>query len=96
MLLQPFVENAIKYGTSQLMEPGLVRISARREGQDLCLCIEDNAGLYQPQANGDGMGMNLVDRRIKIRYGSEYGLSVACEPEKLTRTTIRLPMEAAC
>ena len=94
--LQPIVENAIKYGTSQLIEPGLVQIGAERKGDDLCLWVEDNAGLYQPPSTCDGLGMNLVDRRIKIRYGDQYGLSVACESEKRTRATILLPMVAAC
>lgn len=45
--LQPIVENAIKHGTSQLLDTGRVAISARREGQHLMLEIEDNVGLYQ-------------------------------------------------
>jgi two-component system LytT family sensor kinase len=94
--LQPIVENAIKYGTSQLMEPGRVRIGAAREGNELRLSVEDNAGLYQPREKCDGLGMNLVDRRIKLRYGNQYGLGVECEPDRLTRVTIRLPMEEAC
>ncbi len=93
--LQPIVENAIKYGTSQLLEPGRVEIGAAREGEGLSLWVEDNAGLYQPRENSDGLGMNLVDRRIKIRYGDQYGLDVKCEPDRFTRVTIRLPMEDA-
>lgn len=91
--LQPIVENAIKYGISQLIEPGQVEIGAQQEGNNLCLWVEDNAGLYRPTADSDGLGMNIVDRRIKIRYGEQYGLSVECEPERHTRVTIRLPME---
>lgn len=94
--LQPIVENAIKYGISQLLEPGQVCIGAAREGSDLCLWVEDNAGLYQPKETCDGLGMNLVDRRIKIRYGEGYGVQVACEPDLHTRVMIRLPMEEAC
>lgn len=94
--LQPIVENAIKYGTSQLMEPGRVRIGAAQEGDEIRLWIEDNAGLYQPKESCDGLGMNLVDRRIKLRYGNRYGLSVECEPDRFTRITIRLPREEAC
>lgn len=91
--LQPIVENAIKYGISQLIEPGQVEIGALQEGNNLCLWVEDNAGLYRPAADSDGLGMNIVDRRIKIRYGEQYGLNVECEPECHTRVTIRLPME---
>jgi len=53
--------------------------------------VEDNAGLYQPQPLGDGLGMNLVDRRIKARFGDQYGLRVQSQAEAWTRVEIRIP-----
>ncbi|MDA8478860.1 sensor histidine kinase [Citrobacter sp. Awk 4] len=91
--LQPIVENAIKHGTSQLLGTGEVSITARREGQYLMLDIEDNAGLYEPTHNASGLGMNLVDKRLRERFGDDYGISVACEPDRFTRITLRLPLE---
>lgn len=91
--LQPIVENAIKYGISQMIEPGKISIRAQRQDDLLTICVEDSAGLYQPSPEGDGLGMNLVDRRIKIRYGAAYGINVNCEPEHWTRVSIRLPIE---
>ncbi len=92
--LQPVVENAIKHGTSQLLGSGHVRITARREGGDLLLSVEDNAGLYEEKPGGDGLGMTIVDRRIRNRYGEAYGVAIACEPDVFTRVTLRLPLEA--
>ncbi|HYD68770.1 sensor histidine kinase [Azospirillum sp.] len=92
--LQPVVENAIKHGTSQLLDAGHVRISAARDGDDLLLTVEDNAGLYQEKPAGDGLGMTLVDRRIRNRHGDGYGVTVACEPDVSTRITLRVPLEA--
>ena len=66
-------------------------VNARREGQHLMLEIEDNAGLYQPVTNASGLGMNLVDKRLRERFGDDYGISVACEPDSYTRITLRLP-----
>ncbi|MEB8062294.1 sensor histidine kinase [Citrobacter braakii] len=91
--LQPIVENAIKHGTSQLLDTGEVSITARREGQYLMLDIEDNAGLYQPTSEASGLGMNLVDKRLRERFGDDFGISVACEPDRFTRITLRLPLE---
>ncbi|MCW2240069.1 sensor histidine kinase [Azospirillum canadense] len=91
--LQPLVENAIKHGTSQLLGGGHVRIAARRDGADLLLSVEDNAGLYEAKPGGDGLGMTIVDRRVRNRYGEAYGVNVACEPDVLTRITLRLPLE---
>ena len=92
--LQPIVENAIKHGTSQLLETGVIAIDARTEGQHLLLIVEDNAGLYQPGSDGSGLGMSLVDKRLRGRFGDDCGISVSCEPERYTRITLRLPMSA--
>ncbi len=91
--LQPIVENAIKHGTSQLLDTGEVSITARQEGQYLMLDIEDNAGLYQPTTESSGLGMSLVDKRLRERFGDDFGISVACEPDLFTRITLRLPLE---
>lgn len=91
--LQPIVENAIKHGTSQLLGTGEVSITARQDGQHLMLDIEDNAGLYQPTTNASGLGMNTVDKRLRERFGDDYGINVACEPDLFTRITLRLPTE---
>jgi two-component system LytT family sensor kinase len=91
--LQPIVENAIKHGTSRLIGDGKVQIRTRSESGDLLLSVEDNAGLYEKRPGGDGLGMNLVDRRIKNRYGEQFGLDVACEPNVFTRVTLRLPLD---
>jgi len=89
--LQPIVENAIKHGTSQLFGPGRVRIGAQEGPDGLLLWVEDNAGLYRPGTGGGGLGMSLVDRRIKGRFGERFGVEVACEQECFTRVTIHLP-----
>jgi two-component system LytT family sensor kinase len=91
--LQPMVENAIKHGISQMLEPGCVTIRAERQGDLLNLTVEDTAGLYQLRPNCDGLGMNLVDRRIKLRFGEAYGVQVAFERERFTRVAITLPLE---
>ncbi|HDJ1440994.1 TPA: sensor histidine kinase [Serratia rubidaea] len=93
--LQPIVENAIKHGTSQLLGTGRITIDARSESGRLLLQVTDNAGLYQEKTPGDGLGMSLVDRRIRVRYGEEYGVRVSCEPEAFTRITLHVPLEGA-
>jgi two-component system LytT family sensor kinase len=91
--LQPIVENAIKHGISQLLEPGRITIRAQRQDDLLTVTVEDSAGLYQPQTESDGLGMNLVDRRLKLRYGEAYGVQVTFERERYTRVALALPLE---
>ncbi|OWY37285.1 sensor histidine kinase [Xenophilus sp. AP218F] len=89
--LQPIVENAIKHGTSQLLEPGRISIGAACIDGALHVTVEDNAGLYAPTGRGDGLGMSLVDKRIRARYGADYGVTVECRPDERTRVILRVP-----
>ncbi|WP_413733345.1 LytS/YhcK type 5TM receptor domain-containing protein [Sodalis sp. RH21] len=91
--LQPLVENAIKHGTSQLLGQGIITVRAQRRDERLLLSIEDNAGLYHFIAGNTGLGMNLVDKRIRVRYGDTFGVSVEFQPELFTRITLSLPLE---
>jgi two-component system LytT family sensor kinase len=92
--LQPIVENAIKHGTSQQLEAGHIRIGAEFGDDWFDLWVEDNAGMFESRPpSSQGLGMNLVDRRIKARYGEAWGLRVECEPERRTRVIIHLPLE---
>ena len=88
--LQPIVENAIKHGTSQLLGIGEITIAASRFNHHLVLDIEDNAGLYQPSTSG---GLGMVDKRLRAHFGDDCGITVACEPDRFTRITVRLPLE---
>lgn len=92
--LQPLVENAIKHGTSRLFGIGEITLSATECDHRLEIRVEDNAGQYQPADDQEqGMGMGLVDRRLKAHFGSDCGLSVDAEKGKYTRVIIRLPTE---
>ncbi len=39
--------------------------------------------MYQPTTNASGLGMNLVDKRLRERFGDDYGINVACKPDLL-------------
>ncbi len=90
--LQPLVENAVKHGTSQLLGQGRVRIGAEVANGTVCIWVEDNAGLYQRPLDSDGLGMSLVDRRIKARFGEAWGIRVQCTPDVLTRIELHVPL----
>ncbi|WP_312312221.1 sensor histidine kinase [Atlantibacter sp.] len=95
--LQPIVENAIKHGTSQMMETGKIQLTARQQHDQLVVEIEDNAGLYQSKPQTNGLGMSLVEKRLRARFGDACSMTVSCEPEHFTRITLQLPMvDAPC
>ena len=90
--LQPLIENAIKHGTSAMLDPGVIRLSAGRSNGMLRICIEDNAGNCG-QWEAGGLGMAIVEKRIRNLCGRKYGLNVECEPQAWTRVTVKLPAE---
>ncbi len=49
--LQPIIENAVKHGTSHLIDTGRIQVEGRRTDDRLILEVTDNAGLYQPPKN---------------------------------------------
>jgi two-component system LytT family sensor kinase len=90
--LQPLVENAFKHGLSRTPNPGRARVHAYRGDGAVFIDIEDNAGAWvEPDFRQTGLGMRIVDKRIKNLHGEGYGISVTCVPQELTRVTLRLP-----
>ena len=107
LTLQPIVENSIFSGIEPSGRFGLIRIHAWQEETSLCVSVEDNGIGIEPEnieklltdtskitkSTMSGIGLPNVDRRLKLVYGEEYGLSIESEPGQYTRVTIRLPLE---
>lgn len=77
LLLQPIVENAIKYGVSKSRKAILLRIEARRlDDQRMVLEISNrlkNGGREELPAathEGTGLGLSNVSQRLDARFGS--------------------------
>ncbi|HHP5491062.1 TPA: LytS/YhcK type 5TM receptor domain-containing protein [Aeromonas veronii] len=91
--LQPLIENAIKHGISTLLEQGRIRLYTDEHPTSVTIHVEDNAGTWQAHPAGDGLGMTIVDRRLKSAFGERYGVTIACEPEQRTRVSFTIPKE---
>ena len=66
MLLQPFVENAVKHGISQNVSSGNIRITFTRKATDLVLTVTDNGPGFDIRKQHDGLGLQLSENRIKL------------------------------
>jgi LytS/YehU family sensor histidine kinase len=73
LILQPLVENAIKYGVSRAKRPVTVRITAREDSHGLVLSVEDDGEPLGDDAklHGAGVGLKNVSDRLKARFGEE-------------------------
>ena len=96
--LQPLLENAIKHGIAELLTPGTARIRVQQEDGMVRIDVEDTAGTYLERGRSrrakDGLGLQIVERRLQSVLGPGPRLEVLCVPNELTRFTIRLPLHA--
>ena len=65
MLLQPFVENAVKHGVSSLKDKGEIRIDIIKKDNNLILAVQDNGKGFSEEPPA-GMGFKLCEDRIKL------------------------------
>ncbi|MGB1321918.1 MAG: LytS/YhcK type 5TM receptor domain-containing protein [Vibrio gallaecicus] len=92
--LQPLVENAIKHGISNLLEGGCIRIYSQETAHGFKITVEDNAGNYQdPEDNHQGLGMEIVDKRLTHLFGTQSSLKIECIPQQFTRMSFMIPKQ---
>jgi two-component system LytT family sensor kinase len=69
MLLQPFVENAVKHGVANLREKGLIKVSISLEKNNVLFSISDNGLGFSYNKNGNAggsFGLKLSEERIAL------------------------------
>ena len=84
LILQPIVENAIKYGVARSRGAVTVRISAYEEAGRLHLKVKDNGEVPAPRNCDDcgtGVGLKNVCERLIARYGVQAGCFHGPDPE---------------
>ncbi len=89
--LQPLVENAIKHGISKLIDEGKIEIRIFRNNGHIQIDIEDNGGAFTEESTKSGLGIQIVDKRIKNLVGNEYGVKIKSLPESKTVASVILP-----
>lgn len=93
LLLQPLVENAVRYAVAPRPEGGTIRIEARRRGDALELVVaDDGPGLpATPSPQGHGVGLESVRERLRLA-GPGHRFEIQSEPGTGTRLTLTLPL----
>jgi two-component system LytT family sensor kinase len=76
MLLQPYVENAVKHGVSALGAEGLVLVSVSQSGRDLVLTVRDNGPGINADLAAESGGSPLASSRASAAARSSFGLKL--------------------
>src|SRR5690606_3846300 len=89
-ILQPIIENSIRYGLQEMVGVCKIQLVAEKVNDTLELNLSDNGpgmdesylrkiekGNYEPK--GTGLGLKNINERIKILFGESYGLTIKSE-----------------
>lgn len=103
LIMQPLVENAVKYGIDHV-DHLLIKIKASRIGDKLLIMISDTGSgfsqsrlqeirdlLHTTQNPSNHIGIYNVHRRIQLKYGRSYGVRVFSEENKGSLLLITIP-----
>ena len=107
LIVQPIVENSIYHGIKYLQDEGLISISVmEKDGKTIAISVKDNGvgmsadvaaslldknSSHQHLSDGNGIGLQNIDERIKLSYGDEYGLTIHSELDEGTEVIITIP-----
>ena len=98
------LENAIYYGVKNMDEDGEIHVKGWKENDDIYITVSDNgfgipedylktilSDTEHKKAHGSGVGLINVHKRIQLRFGEQYGISIASELDEGTCVTIHIP-----
>ena len=96
LLLQPLVENAIKYGIGAKAGAGRIEISAGRAGDRLWLEVRDDGSGVPAGDVKEGVGLGNCRARLQTMYGVHgHELTIANRPGGGAVVRISLPWQMA-
>ena len=98
LIIQPFIENSIKHGFSDIREKMNISLSIESENEFIKIIIQDNGvGFNSADLNAtknqQSKGIKLVEDKIanlKDKYGIFVNLAIFSEQNKGTTVTIKL------
>ncbi|MBO9591967.1 MAG: histidine kinase [Niabella sp.] len=94
LLLQPIVENAIKFGLYDTIGETLITIQSTKELSELCIMVSNP---FDPETSlpktGTGFGLTSIKRRLYLLYGRNDLLSTKTK-ENIYYTIVKIPQQA--
>jgi two-component system, LytTR family, sensor kinase len=96
LILQPVVENAIRYGIAARAGRSQLRVGATSARGTMVLRVEERGagGRAGPAESGHGVGLAITRERLRARYGDRATVSLTVDPDGSgSLAEIRLPSE---
>jgi len=97
LILQPLIENAIKYAVSRREEGGRIEIVARVDGDLLDIALRDDgpgsADYRSARGEGHGVGLANTRERLRVLYGERQQFSIRRLQPQGTEVRLRFPYD---
>lgn len=94
LILQPLVENAIRYGVGTRGKGGKVEIVARREEDMLILSVKDDGPGLSHKVNGgvaEGVGLQNTRARLEQLYGEQHEFELLNGTNRGLEVRLKIP-----
>jgi hypothetical protein len=97
MLLQPLVENAVRYGVAPLVEGGWIAIKSALHADRLRIVIGNSGrrGEGEQKTIGNGIGLGNTAERLKTLYGADFEFSLGWPEAGGCEVVLELPFRRA-
>ncbi len=94
MILQPLVENAIRYGVAPRAAPGHVTIRARGRRDMLDIeVLDDGPGMRPGRSPNGGLGLANTFARLQKLYGEQFSFEPRNRAEGGFRVSLSIPFD---
>jgi hypothetical protein len=82
LILQPIVENALRYGVAARSGRSQLRVGAASTASGVVLRVEErgNGGRVGPPESGHGVGLTNTRERLRARYGDRASFNLTVDP----------------
>ncbi len=93
LILQPLLENAIKYAIAPRAEGGVIEVTAWRDANSVRVSVEDDGPGLPQHGKRSGVGLANARERLELIYGNRASLEVSNLTPRGCRAEICLPLE---
>lgn len=91
MILQPIFENAIKHAVYETLYRINLKMTCKKEEDYLKISIENNYDYKLSSKKGTGIGLQNIEKRLKLIYGSDNLLKIE-KSNNLFLVTLYIPL----
>lgn len=107
LCIEPIVENSVVHGIEKKVGKSMIEINIKQCDTSIyCEIIDNGIGFennsinltdwektVKPQKGHNNIGLSNTNKRIKLMYGEQYGISIDSKIHESTKVTVHIPVD---